>query len=184
WWFRWAAMATVIFGILIVAVEGGSSHVYSNDFWRSTAGVTLLIGILFGFVMLYNVWMIIWPNQQIVIANARNVQAGGEADPNAPAAARAGAMASRQNTIFSLPLLVFMVGASHFYGGIDTHFSFAPGGAKWLFYLLLGLAVLVVLELNALGKISGRGNTGLNVIYETHKNAMYTGFGLILFFYV
>ena len=36
--------------------------------------------------MLYNVWMIIWPNQQIVIANARNVQAGGEADPNAPAA--------------------------------------------------------------------------------------------------
>ena len=66
--------------------------------------------------MLYNVWMVIWPNQQIVIANARNVQAGGEADPNAPAAARAGAMASRQNTIFSLPLLVFMVGAAHFYG--------------------------------------------------------------------
>src|SRR4051812_5901210 len=121
WWFRWAAMATVIFGILIVAVEGGSSHVYSNDFWRSTAGVTLLIGILFGFVMLYNVWMVIWPAQQTVIANARNVQAGGEADPNAPAAARAGAMASRQNTIFSLPLLVFMVGASHFY--VFSHFK-------------------------------------------------------------
>ena len=44
--------------------------------------------------------------------------------------------------------------------------------------------MLVVLEVNALGKISGRGNTGLNVIYETHKNAMYTGFGLIVFFYL
>ena len=44
--------------------------------------------------------------------------------------------------------------------------------------------MLAVLELNALGKISGRGNTGLNVIYETHKNAMYTGFGLIVVFYI
>ena len=91
--------------------------------------MTLLIGILFGVTMLYNVWMVIWPNQQIVIANARNVQAGGEADPNAPAAARAGAMASRQNTIFSLPLLVFMVGASHFYGTRATSRT-APGGGE------------------------------------------------------
>ena len=44
--------------------------------------------------------------------------------------------------------------------------------------------MLAVLELNALGKISGRGNTGLNVIYETHKNAMYTGFALIVVFYI
>ena len=51
-------------------------------------------------------------------------------------------------------------------------------------FFLIGLAVLVVLELNALGKISGRGNTGLNVIYETHMNAMYTGIGLILGFYI
>ncbi len=69
-----------------------------------------------GIVMAANVWMVIWPNQQIVIGNARNVQAGGEANPDAPAAARRGAMASRQNTIFSLPVLVFMVGSSHFYG--------------------------------------------------------------------
>src|SRR3954463_13886012 len=112
WWFRWAAMATVIFGILIVAVEGGSSHVYSNDYWRSTPGVALLIGILFGFIMLYNVGMVIWPAQQIVIGNARNVQAGGEADPNAPAAARARAMGAPQKKKFSLPLPSFFGGAS------------------------------------------------------------------------
>jgi uncharacterized membrane protein len=180
WWFRWAAVATVAFGILIIGVA--PKDTFGGDFWKSTAGVTLLIGILFGLVMLYNVWMVIWPNQQIVIANARNVQAGGEADPNAPAAARAGAMASRQNTIFSLPLLVFMVGASHFY--LLDHFSYRPGGGKWIVYFLIGLAVLVVLELNSLGKISGRGSTGLNVIYESHKNAMYTGFALIVAFYI
>ena len=53
-----------------------------------------------------------------------------------------------------------------------------------MIYLIIGIVVLVVLELNALGKISGRGNTGLNVIYETHKNAMYTGFALIVAFYI
>jgi uncharacterized membrane protein len=183
WWFRWAAVATVAFGLLVIAIGGSDS--FSGDFWKSSAGVTLLIGILFGITMLYNVWMIIWPNQQIVIANARKVQGGGEADPAAPAAARAGAMASRQNTIFSLPLLVFMVGASHFYA--LSHFAnqpFNPSGAKWFIFLLIGIGVLVVLELNALGKISGRGNTGLNVIYETHINALYTGIGLIVGFYI
>ena len=186
WWFRWAAAATVAFGLLIIAVGGGlvtsEGKLYNGDYWRSAPGVTLLIGILFGIVMLYNVWMVIWPAQQTVIANARNVQAGGEADPNAPAAARAGAMASRQNTIFSLPLLVFMVGASHFY--LDAHFSARPSGAKWFVFFAFGIAVLAILETNALGKISGRGNTGLNVIYESHKNAMYAGFGLIVAFYV
>ncbi len=180
WWFRWAAVMTVAFGLIVIAVGGKDS--FGGDFWKSSAGVTLLIGILFGVTMLYNVWMVIWPAQQKVIANARNVQAGGEADPTAAAAGRAGAMASRQNTIFSLPLLVFMVGASHFYA-LD-HFSFRPGGAKWFVFFLIGLAVLVVLELNALGKISGRGNTGLNVIYETHINALYTGIGLIIGFYI
>src|SRR2546429_6559526 len=145
WWFRWAAMATVIFGILMRAVEGGRSHVYSNDFWRSTAGVTLLIGILFGFVMLYNVWMVIWPNQQIVIANARNVQAGGEANPAAPAAARAGAMASRQNTIFSFSVFLFMVGSDHFFNDA-RHFKSIldppAAGVRVLFYIVV-LAIAV-----------------------------------------
>jgi uncharacterized membrane protein len=180
WWFRWAAMATVVMGLLIIAIEGG--NLYTGDFWRSTEGVTLLVGILMAIVMLYNVWMIIWPNQQVVIANARNVAAGGEADPNAAGSARAGAMASRQNTIFSLPVLFFMVGVAHFY--LNSHFSIRPSGAKWFVFLLLGIIAIAVLELNALGKISGRGNTGLNVIYETHKNAMYAGIGLIVVLYI
>ena len=179
WWFRWAAMATVVFGILIIAVWPDR---YDGDYWQSTSGVTLLLGIIMGLVMAANVWMIIWPNNQIVIANARNVQAGGQANPEAVAAGRRGAMASRQNTIFSLPLLVFMVGVGHFYGG-NTHFDAELSGGAWFIYFIIGVIIIAVLELNALGRISGTGNTGLNVIYETHKNAMYTGFALIAFFY-
>ena len=147
WWFRWSAAATVAFGLLIIAIAPTGSYngdfwihssagptllvgiliiavwpdQYNGDYWKSTSGVTLLLGIIMGLVMAANVWMVIWPNQQIVIANARNVQAGGEANPEAAAAGRRGAMASRQNTIFSLPLLVFMVGASHFYN--FSHFD-------------------------------------------------------------
>jgi uncharacterized membrane protein len=181
WWFRWAAAATVAFGILIIGIE--ASDIYDGDYWfKTTSGITLLLGVIMGFVMLGNVWGVIWRDQQIVIGNARNVQAGGEANPEAPAAARRAAMASRQNTIFSLPLLVFMVGASHFYNAFHYDQDLSSGIA--VLYLLVGLAIIVVLELNALGIISGRGNGGLNVIYETHKNAMYTGFGLIVFFYL
>jgi uncharacterized membrane protein len=182
WWFRWSAAATVVFGLLIIAIA--PTGTYNSDFWiHSSAGPTLLVGILFGLAMFLNVWLVIWPNQQIVIANARTLKAGGEANPNAAAAARAGAMASRQNTIFSLPLLVFMVGAAHIF--LEGP-SFGPGlsSGKCVVYLLIGVAVLAVLELNALGMISGRGNTGLNMIYETHKNAMYTGIALIVAFYI
>ena len=182
WWFRWSAAATVVFGLLIIAIAPKGT--YDRNFWiHSTAGPTLAVGILFGLVMFLNVWLVIWPNQQIVIANARTLKAGGEANPSAAAAARAGAMASRQNTIFSLPLLVFMVGAAHFYAS-GPNFGGGLSSGKCIVYLIIGIVVLAVLELNALGKISGRGNTGLNMIYETHKNAMYTGFVLIVAFYI
>jgi uncharacterized membrane protein len=182
WWFRWSAAATVLFGLLIIGIAPKGS--FDKDFWVHTAaGPTLAIGILFGLTMFLNVWLVIWPNQQVVIGNARTLKAGGEANPAAAAAARAGAMASRQNTIFSLPLLVFMVGASHFYN-VGKSFGGTISSGKAIAYLVIGIVVLAVLELNSLGKISGRGNTGLNVIYETHKNAMYTGFGLIVVFYI
>ncbi len=186
WWFRWAAAATVTFGVLILAI--GGSDVYDSDWWiHSSAGPTLLLGIVMGIVMFLNVWLVIWPQNQVVIGNSRTLLAGGEANPNAAASARAGAMASRQNTIFSLPVLFFMVGSAHGHGFFTLGDSFAVGslsaGKAWI-YIIIGLIVIAVLEANALGYISGRGNTGLNVIYETHKNAMYTGFGIIVVMYI
>ena len=85
-------------------------------------------------------------------------------------------MASRQNTIFSLPLLVFMVGAVALLQRRPNFGDRPQRGQERSSTCSSGIVVLVVLEVNALGKISGRGNSGLNVIYETHKNAMYTGF--------
>jgi uncharacterized membrane protein len=187
WWFRWAAAATVVFGLLILAVGSGAKKTidaYHKDFWVHTAqGPTLFLAIIMGLTMAANVWMVIWPNQQVVIGNARNLLAGGEADPNAAAAGRAGAMASRQNTIFSLPVLVFMVAASHFWDSQAINRSGISSG-KTVTYIIVGLIVIAIFELNAVGKISGRGSGGLNVVYETHKNAMYTGFALIAFFYL
>jgi uncharacterized membrane protein len=181
WWFRWAAMATIVSGLLILAF--GPSGEYGGDFWKSPPGMGLAAAILFALVMGYNVWMVIWPNQQIVIANARNVQAGGEADPKAPVAARAGAMASRQNTIFSFSVFLFMVGTEHFFNDF-THFKTAPAaGVRVLFYIVV-LAIAVAFELNALGKIGGTAAGGYNVIYDTHQYAIYTAAGMLVFFYL
>jgi uncharacterized membrane protein len=58
--------------------------------------------------MFLNVWLIIWPNQKIVIADAK-----GEKNPNAAAAGAKALLASRTNTLFSIPMLFFMAAASH-----------------------------------------------------------------------
>ena len=181
WWFRWAAMATILSGLLILAL--GPSGTYGGTFWKSPSGMGIAAAILLALIMGYNVWMVIWPNQQVVIANARNVQAGGEANPAAPGAARAGAMASRQNTIFSFTVFLFMVGSDHFFG-IDAHFKAAPAaGVRVLFYIVV-LAIAVAFELNALGRIGGTAAGGFNVIYDTHQYAIYTAVGLMVFFYL
>ena len=118
----------------------------------------------------------ITPAEQIVIANARAVAAGGEANPEAPKAARRGAMASRQNTIFSFTVFLGMIGTQHFFGLFES----ASGGVRALFYILM-VAIAVVMELNALGKFGtevGKPNTK---IYDTHQAAIYAGLGLMVF---
>ncbi|HEY5013524.1 MAG TPA: hypothetical protein VIK61_12565 [Acidimicrobiia bacterium] len=181
WWFRFAAMFTVASGVLILAL--GPKGEYGSDFWKSPPGMGLAAAVLFALIMLYNVLGVIWPKQQIVIANARKVQGGGEADPNAPAAARAGAMASRQNTIFSFTVFLFMVGTEHFFNDFGHFKSLPAAGVRVLFYIVI-LAIAVVMEMNALGKIGGTAAGGTNVIYDTHQYAIYTAVGLMVFFYL
>ncbi len=173
WWFRWAAVATVVTGLLIL---GFQDEFTKSSYFKSPGGIAIASGILLALTMFVNVWGIIWRNQKIVIANARNVQAGGEADPAAAAAGRKALLASRMNTIFSLPMLVFMIGASHF----ETFFNnglrgFNLDGAHRGLYWGIMIVVWIVFELNALGKIGGTAPGGTNVIYDTHKNAIITG---------
>ncbi len=110
WWFRWGAMVTLLSGLAIITVkimEGGGAIMAQS--W----GVAISAGALFGILMFLNVWLVIWPNQKIVLGSLDAVAAGGQADPKAgPAGARA-FLASRTNTLFSIPMLFFMGAASH-----------------------------------------------------------------------
>jgi len=185
WWFRWAAAATVATGILLLLFQepGNGSNdpqLFSGDYWKSVQGMSIATGILLALTMFFNVWLVIWPNQKKVIANARNVQAGGEADPTAAAAGRKAALASRQNTIFSFAMLMFMVGTAHFFS-LDVFKLVASDGNR-VGYWIVVVVVWAAFELKALG-VGGTGTGGLNTIYDTHKAAIITGFVLVVIFY-
>ena len=105
WYFRWAALLTFLTGLVMLGYRGSAS----------TADI--IIGSVLGTLMLLNVWGIIWRNQKIVIASNQAVAAGGEADPAAAEAAPKAALASRTNTLFSIPMLWFMVASAHMPSG-------------------------------------------------------------------
>lgn len=185
WWFRWSALATLITGIAILAAQtdqtGDSQQLWSADYFKVAPGISILTGVLLAVTMFANVWLVIWPAQKVVIGNARNVLAGGQADPAAPDAARRGALASRMNTIFSIPMLLFMVGTSHFF--VSSHFRQDPSGNRRIAYWVITLVAWAILELNALGVIAGTAPNWTKKIYETHLNAIITGFVLAVGWY-
>lgn len=89
--FRWAAASTVLFGLIIMLM---------NRSWES---VPISIGMILGLIMAYNVWFIIWPNQQKALGLV-------EADADTKKkAARTAMLASRFNTMVSIPMLYCMV---------------------------------------------------------------------------
>jgi hypothetical protein len=183
WWFRWAAAATLATGILILLFQNpGKAELFSSDYWKSTEGISIATGILLAVTMFLNVWLVIWPNQKKVIANARNVQAGGEADPDAAAAGRKAAMASRQNVIFSFAMLMFMVGTAHFFSLPQFFKPISSSGDKMGYWIVV-VVVWGLFELKALGVIGGRAAGGLNTIYDTHQAAITTGFVLVVILY-
>jgi uncharacterized membrane protein len=181
WWFRWAAAATFLFGLLIGFIplsSDGDGSFLTTGYFKSAAGLSIATGMLLGITMFLNVWGVIWRNQKVVIANARNVLAGGEADPNAAAAGRKAALASRQNTVFSFTMLLFMVGTSHFFGvgGFNT------SSDRGIYWAITGVLWLV-LELNCLGVIGGTGQNATNWIYEDHRRAIGAGLVLVVVWY-
>jgi len=66
WWFRWGAMFTFLAGISIYLMR--MSEMGAWLFYSSPYGVTITVGGLLGTLMFLNVWLVIWPNQQVVIA--------------------------------------------------------------------------------------------------------------------
>jgi uncharacterized membrane protein len=109
--FRWAALATVVFGVAYVGAIGAE---IGEDYWTGFRFRSIAIGGTIGIVMAVNVWFIIWPNQQKVIAAIRATLADGTAAPADQSKwARTALLASRTNVMLSIPMLFFMVAAIH-----------------------------------------------------------------------
>jgi uncharacterized membrane protein len=113
-WFRWAAMATLVFGILLAWLNGYLVQMYTLDATEgfvNPAYVNIGIGAWFATIMWFNVWFIIWPNQQRAL-NIDNKYPD-LPQPQKDASAKLAGMTSRINTMLSIPMLFCMVGASH-----------------------------------------------------------------------
>jgi uncharacterized membrane protein len=133
--------------------------------------VAISVGMVLGILMAANVWMIIWKNQKVVLANVVNVLGGGEANADAPTAGRKALLASRQNMIFSVSMLFFMVGSAHFYSGA---FGDATSSNARLFFII-SIVITALLELNAIGIFGGiKAGNKMLWMYESHKNALIT----------
>ena len=98
-WFRWAALSTVITGLLLAGMTGyiGALLTFARPF------TAIAIGMWLGLIMAFNVWFIIWPSQKKALG-----MVAVEADAKAKAA-RMAMLTSRVNTMLSIPLLYCMV---------------------------------------------------------------------------
>lgn len=145
WWFRWAAMMTFLTGVVLLY------------FIMTALSAGILLGALMATLMFLNVWLIIWPNQKIVIASNEAVAGGGEADPNQGAAAAKALLASRTNTFLSLPMVFFMV----------SHAAYTMGAGSWGAGFWIGLVVVLAIEGNAIFGKMGPLTTVKGVIWSS-----------------
>ena len=136
WWFRWGAMFTFISGVALLGA-------------KQLLGYGIIVGAVLGTLMFLNVWLIIWPNQKIVIASAEQAAAGGEADPAAAGALGKAGLASRTNTLFSIPMLFFMASSVHL-AQLST-----PVTNAGILSVLVVFGIIALLEINAI-----KGKTG------------------------
>ena len=116
-WFRWAAFATIVTGLIVaylngylhesmtLGIEKGDSYWY----WNRGKNTAIGIGMWLGLIMAFNVWFIIWPNQKKALGIV-------ETQPEEkPIALKKAVIASRINTLLSLPMLLSMVAAQNLY---------------------------------------------------------------------
>ena len=148
WWFRWGAMGTVIFGLIYLLIWWDTYLDWAFTPWT----VAILTGGIMGLIMWANVWFVIWPNQKIIIANAIATAGGAPADPRAAPAGRRSGLASRTNTLFSIPMLFFMGAASHFPRGNPF-----PSSTSLIRWVVICGAIIALVELNAL--VGTQGST-------------------------
>jgi hypothetical protein len=134
---------------------------------------------LLGIIMFSNVWLIIWPNQKIVIASSTQVANGGQALPEASVALATAGLASRTNALFSIPMLYFMGASTHFAHGFN------------ILAFLVAVIIILALEYNgaypalknigALSKLPAAGKMGP---YTSVKGVIHCGLALTVVLYL
>lgn len=110
WWFRWGALATWLTGASYLFHLGQFGSAFTLGMMGesvNTYALTIGIGAWLGTIMLFNVWVLIWPNQKKVLGI---VKATAEEIGKAK---RVAFLASRSNTLMSIPMVMSMVGAHH-----------------------------------------------------------------------
>jgi uncharacterized membrane protein len=167
WWFRWGAMFTFLSGLAILMIRLHQGVGLGDPYMTM-----ILTGALFGTLMWYNVWFVIWPAQQVVIRSAEQVAGGGAAIPEAAARGQRAGLASRSNVLFSVPMLFFMGAASHF-----ARFT----GSLDLVYWLGVLAIAAAIEVN--GVLLGPGASTQKPL-STVSGTIHAGLGATLLLYV
>jgi len=109
-WFRWAALATWLTGAIYLMENSELINAFmlgNGSKGDPVYGLTIGVGAWMGTIMLFNVWILIWPNQKKILGM---VEASAEEIGKAKSIAL---MASRTNTMLSIPMLMSMVGAHH-----------------------------------------------------------------------
>jgi uncharacterized membrane protein len=165
WWFRYGALFTFLSGLGMLAIQGAELKQY---FFSTPYGLYIWPGALMGTIMFLNVWLVIWPNQKVLIANAENVLKGGAANPDAAKHAGKALLASRTNTLFSIPLLFFMGASRHLGLGMGMDVSPYPAVA-------VITAIILAIEVNAI-----KGKLGP---LTTVKGVIHCGLGLLVVLY-
>jgi uncharacterized membrane protein len=114
WWFRWGAMYTFIFGLLLF----GFKYIHQGLLFNaegggmSVRGAWILFGMILATIMWFNVWFVIWPRQKLILGGL----AAGTPHPDAAKLAVTAGKASRFNTYASGPMLFGMIVPNNYSG--------------------------------------------------------------------
>jgi uncharacterized membrane protein len=106
-YFRWAAVATWVMGAFLLG-----DKIDEAFFFREQAYVPIGIGAWLGTIMLFNVWVLIWPNQKKILGLKP------ASDQEKAKARRVAFLASRTNTMLSIPMIFFMSSSALFHRGL------------------------------------------------------------------
>ena len=140
WYFRYGALLTFITGLALIGLKGFDPKIalpVGSEPWNAWFA-KIYPGFMFATIMFLNVWFVIWPRNKKVIAAAN-----GEKIDGIPAMARRGFLASRTNTLLSIPMLFFMAAAQNLtLNGVSA--------AKLQLWIIVTTVVFLLIEANAL----------------------------------